>query len=171
MFAISATAFRSLAARGWAPFGWRFGSSVEDRIAKISMRDGESAMVGNFDCDHIGAAVPRPGPIKRNDNQRPTKNDGATAVNREFNFSKAKVWVRALRDGDVIVENANVCSQRNSVSQSCSARLGVIRLAIRKIGRGSDCEDIDARWRKRDGREFRLGFSRPAPFGGPLARV
>ena len=65
MFAISATAFGGIAARGWAPFGWRFGNSVEDRIAKISMRDCESAMVGNFDCDMVWAAVPRPGPIKR----------------------------------------------------------------------------------------------------------
>jgi hypothetical protein len=84
------------------------------------------------------------------------KDDGVTAVNRKFNFSKARIWVRALRDGDVIVENADVCTQRNSVSQSCSARLGVIRLTIRKFGRGSDFENIDARWRKRNGREFRL---------------
>ena len=88
------------------------------------------------------------------------KDDGVTAVNSEFNFPKARIWFRALRDGDVIVENANVCSQRNSVWGHCSARLGAIRLAIRKIGRGSDCENIDARWRKRDGREFRLRFSR-----------
>ena len=53
-------------------------------------------------------------------------------------------------------ENADVGSQRNSVWESCSARLGVIRLAIRKFGGGSDFENIDARWRKRDGREFRL---------------
>ena len=58
------------------------------------------------------------------------KDDGVTAVNSQFNFPKARIWFRALRDGDVIVENANVCSQRNSVSQSCSARLGTIRLAI-----------------------------------------
>ena len=32
------------------------------------------------------------------------KDDGVTAVNTEFNFSKASIWFRALRDGDVIVE-------------------------------------------------------------------
>ena len=71
-------------------------------------------------------------------------------------------------------ENADVCSQRNSVWGSCSARLVLIRLAIRKIGRGSDCTKIDAQWRKRDGREFRLQsyrlLTRPllgAPSGGP----
>ena len=49
-FAVLQHAFRSLAARAWVFFGWRFGNSVEDRIAKILMRDGESAMVWNFDC-------------------------------------------------------------------------------------------------------------------------
>ena len=41
-------------------------------------------------------------------------------------------------------ENADDRSQRNSASQSCSARLGLIWLAIRKIGGGSDFENIDA---------------------------
>ena len=92
--------------------------------------------------------------------RRTTKNDGVTAVNSEFNFPKRRIWFWAHRDGDVILENADVCSQRNSVSGSCSARLAVFLPSIRKEERGSDCENIDARWRKRDGREFRLRFSR-----------
>ena len=42
----------------------------------------------------------------------------------------------------------SACSERNSVLQRC---LSLIRLAIRirKIGEGTDVENIDARWRKR----------------------
>ena len=53
MFAHSATAFGGLAARVWFFYGHRFGKWGEDRISKMSIRDGESAMVGNFDCVHI----------------------------------------------------------------------------------------------------------------------
>ena len=39
-----------------------------------------------------------------------------------------------LVNADVMRESADVGAQRNSVSGHCSARLGLIRLAIRKIG-------------------------------------
>ena len=102
------------------------------------------------------------------------KNDGVTAVNIQFNSSKRSIWFRAHCDCDVILENADVCCQRNSVWGSCSARLGFFVPSIRKEERGSDFENIDARWQKRDGQEFRLQFSRlltrpllGAPPGGP----
>ena len=95
------------------------------------------------------------------------KIDGETAVNSEFNFPKRRIWFPGQRDCDAgcgkmqmsapsTAENADVCSQCNSVWGSCSARLGVFRLAIRKIGGGLDFAKIDAQWRKRNGMNFRL---------------
>ena len=46
MFAPSETAFCSLAARAWGDFCNRFGKWVEDRISKISLRDGEARWSG-----------------------------------------------------------------------------------------------------------------------------
>ena len=174
--------------------GWMIGlGAVGCRVQRVvgGFRLGIWMTTG-FRCmmiDSGWAAFQRPGPTKRMMAKRLSKkNDGETAVKSVFNSSKGSMWFPVHRDRDAgcekmqmfapsETENADVCSQRNSASQSCSARLSLIRLAIRKIGRGSDFAKIDARWRKRDSREFRLRLGRlltrpllGAPSGGPSRR-
>ena len=94
-------------------------SSNSTHFVEPKRSDGSTAVNGKF-------ISPRP-----NISIKQKKIDGETAVNSEFNFPKRSIWFRAHRDDDVVLENADVCNQRNSASQSCSARLSLIRLATR----------------------------------------
>ena len=98
------------------------------------------------------------GDSSRGASRRPA--DSSRVKRWHFSTAPAGGWETELGISAIAMlnmENANVCSQRNGVSQS------VFRLPIRNIERGSDFANIDARWRQRDGREFRrlsLGLSR-----------